>query len=388
MDNPTHGHTKRVTKPESRPPLPGLTGIRTFLALGIMFFHFTPPHITWLQPVIGSGFTYISFFLLISGFILSYNYGHRAAGLRVKEFYLARAARLYPVYLLSLAVSLHMYVEEFHVRSTREFIQGSILTPLLLQGWFPPIATFWNTVAWTLSTEAMLYLAFPYMNRMKFWPKSAGKLLGLFFGFWCMELLLPTLYFVFNPDGLTNIDRYSSGDWLRFLKYTPLPYLPIFLAGMTLGRLYGLLRLSDRVRMWMTVCAGTAVLVIFYTIIEKLPYVMLHGGALTPLFATLIVGLTGSHWVTRLLSIKPVALLGEASFCLYLLHFNTWLILHDFHVWEHLHLAQFDPWLSYLFIVLMAYFAFLFVEKPARTYLRKRWTGKPYHPMEPKEVLR
>lgn len=371
-----------VQKPERKPSLPGLTGIRTFLALGIMLFHFTPPHITWIMPMVASGFTYISFFLLISGFILSYNYGHRAATLGVKEFYLARAARLYPVYLLSLIVSLHMFVEEYHVRPLSEFIQGTILTPLLLQGWSPILATFWNTVAWTLSTEAMLYLAFPFLNRMSIWPKSPKKLIALFFGFWCLELVIPSLYYFINPDGLAHIDRYSYGYWLRFMKYTPLPYLPIFLAGMTLGRLNSMVKLTDRTKMWMAMGAAAVVITIFYTVIDKLPYVMLHGGAMTPIFATLILGLTGTHWMARLLSLKPIAILGEASFCLYLLHFNTWLLLHDFHIWEKVGLVRFDPWISYIFILIVAYAAFRFVEKPSREYLRMKWVGRPPHKMD------
>ena len=93
------------TATERKPPLPGLTGVRTFLALGIMFFHFTPPHATYVRPVIEAGFTYISFFLLISGFVLAYNYAHRADTLKPGKFYAARLSRLYPVYLLSLIVS-------------------------------------------------------------------------------------------------------------------------------------------------------------------------------------------------------------------------------------------------------------------------------------------
>jgi len=371
-------------KPVRKPPLPGLTGIRTFLALGIMLFHFTPPHMSWAMPVIASGFTYISFFLLISGFILSYNYGHRADTLRVREFYLARLARLYPVYLLSLAVSLEMFAQEWHYQTHANFWLGTLLTPLLLQGWHPMLATFWNTVAWTLSTEAMLYLAFPFLNRAKWWPKKPSHLLGLFVVFWICELVVPTTYLLLNPDGLASIDRYSYGFWIRALKYTPLPYLPIFLAGMTLGRIHALVPLSDRARMLMAAGAGSVVLLIFYTFVEKLPYVMLHGGLLTPLFAMLIFGLTGTHWISRTLAVRPIELLGEASFCLYLLHFNTWILLHYFHVWETLRLTVLDPWISYVALIFIAYLAFRYVETPSRRYLLSRWLGRAPVPVPAK----
>ena len=367
--------------PERKPPLPGLTGVRTFLALGIMFFHFTPPYASYVRPVIEAGFTYISFFLLISGFVLAYNYAHRAHTLKPGRFYAARLSRLYPVYLLSLIVSLAMLHSEWQVRPHGEFLRGALLTPLLLQGWSPTLATFWNTVAWTLATEAMLYLAFPFIIRMTWWPKEPKKLLLLFAGFWVWELVLPTAYILLNPDGLQNIDRYSSGYWLRALKYTPLPFLPIFLAGITLGRLHAAKPVSDRAKMWMALSAIVTVLGIFYFAVPHLPYVLLHGGLITPIFALLVFGLTGTHWIARTLGWGPIAAFGRASLCLYLLHFNTWIVLHQFRVPERLHVQALDPWFSYCVMLAFAYLAFLLVERPAQTFLLTRYVYKAPPPV-------
>lgn len=375
--------------PDRKPPLPGLTGVRTFLAIGILFFHYTPPHATYVRPVIEAGFTYIGCFLLISGFVLSYNYAHRADTIKVGRFYAARASRLYPVYFLSLLVSLGMLHAEWMARSRGEFWAGFVLTPLLLQGWSPSLATFWNTVAWTLSTEAMLYLAFPFINRAKWWPKDAKRLLLLFFGFWACELVLPTLYMSFNPDHLSDIDRYSSGWWLRLYKYTPLAYVPIFLAGVTLGRLNNAKPLADRTRMWMAVSASVFILLVFYFAVPHLPYVLLHGGLLTPVFATLILGLTGVHWLSKSLGWGPLGVFGRASFCLYLLHFNTWTLLHDHHVPERLHLEAWDPWVSYAIILLVAYLGYRLVERPVQGYLLTHYvykTPKPVLPESPAQT--
>ena len=367
---------------ERKPPLPGLTGVRTFLALGIMFFHFTPPHATYVRPMIEAGFTYISFFLLISGFVLAYNYAHRADTLKPGRFYAARLSRLYPVYLLSLVVSLAMLHMEWLGRPHAEFWRGALLTPFLLQGWSPTLATFWNTVAWTLATEAMLYLAFPHFIRMKWWPRQPKQLLLLFGAFWLWEMVLPSLYIWLNPDGLHNIDRYSSGYWLRALKYTPLPFLPIFLAGMTLGRLHAVTDVSDRTKMWLALSAMAVVTFIFYFAVPHLPYVLLHGGLITPIFAMLVFGLTGTHWITRALGWGPIAAFGRASLCLYLLHFNTWIVLHEFHIPERLHAQQFDPWFSYAVMLTFAYTAFRFIERPIQSFLLTRYVYKAPPPMQ------
>ena len=380
MAQPLAAALAMPSAPERKPPLPGLTGVRTFLAIGIMFFHFTPPLPVLVRPVIEAGFTYISFFLLISGFVLAYNYAHRADTLRPAKFYAARLSRLYPVYLLSLLVSLEMLHSEWTMRPIGEFLRGALLTPVLLQGWSPTLSTFWNTVAWTLATEAMLYLAFPYIIRMKFWPRSAGKLLLLFAGFWLWELLLPTVYVLLNPDGLHDINRYSSGYWLRALKYTPLPFLPIFLAGITLGRLHAVIELSSRVALALTVIAGCGIFGAFYFLVPHVPYVMLHGGLLTPVFALLVLGLTGVHVISRVLGWGPIAGFGRASLCLYLLHFNTWITLHDHHIPERLGVARLDPWISYVFILCFAYAAYRLVEHPAQKYLLTNFVYKEPKP--------
>ena len=84
-----------------KPQLPALTGVRTLLAVNIMLFHFTPPHMKYLYPVIDNSYVFVGFFFLLSGFVLAYNYADRPA-LDKRQFWRARFARLYPIYLLSL----------------------------------------------------------------------------------------------------------------------------------------------------------------------------------------------------------------------------------------------------------------------------------------------
>ena len=135
----------------------------------------TPKDFGWLAPVVDNGYTSVSFFLLLSGFILAYNYSDRAARgeMAIGKFWLARFSRLYPVYVFSLIVSLSMLATEFHAQSMPLFIGGIGLTLLLVQGWSPTLSTFWNTPAWTMSTEAFFYLIFPLAVRWKR-PQQAG----------------------------------------------------------------------------------------------------------------------------------------------------------------------------------------------------------------------
>ena len=66
---------------EMRKParLNALTGLRCFAAVNIVFFHFSNPQ--WfgpLAPVVNAGYASVSFFILLSGFVLAYNYAARA----------------------------------------------------------------------------------------------------------------------------------------------------------------------------------------------------------------------------------------------------------------------------------------------------------------------
>ena len=239
-----------------RPALPALTGIRSLLALTIMLFHFTPNGLTWaahprftLYPLINIGYVFVSFFFVISGFILYYNYAHRPGGVGAVDFWVARASRLYPVYLLTLIVSIPMLATEWQARSHTQFVLGVITTPLLIQGFFPRLAIFWNTVSWTLSCEVALYLLFPWIVKVRL-PKSVGKLIALLATFWLLGMLPHAIYLWTNPDHLVQApDRYSTGVYIDFLKYTPLPYLCTFLCGIILGKIHEEAKLGVRGRM-------------------------------------------------------------------------------------------------------------------------------------------
>jgi peptidoglycan/LPS O-acetylase OafA/YrhL len=83
--------------------------MRALAALNILFFHFSDPKIFGpFAPVVDNGYVSVSFFLLLSGFVLAYNYRERAdRGLmRARTFWKARFSRIYPVYLFSLLMSV------------------------------------------------------------------------------------------------------------------------------------------------------------------------------------------------------------------------------------------------------------------------------------------
>jgi peptidoglycan/LPS O-acetylase OafA/YrhL len=366
--------TTPLVKPARKPPLPALTGIRTLLAFNIVLFHFTPPYLGPIRPFVEHGFVFVNVFFLISGFILSYNYFDRGASLVKRDFWMARFSRLYPVYLLVLIISLPMLELEWHARSSTEFWQGLVLTPLLLQGWSPSLATFWNTVAWTLSCEMAFYAVFPWLIRLP-WPRRPSRLVLTILVLWIIDLLPAVLYLHLNPDHLPGgiVDRYTSTTFVRFLKYTPLPYAATFLTGIALSRLQLLVEITERQRMAIAASALAGLGLFFYFASERVPYLVLHGGVLLPLFAVLVFGLSGPHAISSIFSWGPLLLIGESSYCLYLLHFNAFVLIHQYHLPERLHVTALDPWISYAALIGLSIFIYRYFENPVRRAILNRF---------------
>ena len=157
--------------------LKALTGLRCFAAINIVFFHFSNPQwFGWLAPVVNAGYASVSYFILLSGFVLGYNYNARArAGeLDTVRFYKARFTRLYPIYLLSLLLAWRVVPLEYGAPHPRHVLDRAWCSRrCCCRAGFRRIATFLNTPAWTMSAESFYYVLFPWMARWKT-PSAAG----------------------------------------------------------------------------------------------------------------------------------------------------------------------------------------------------------------------
>ena len=351
--------------------LNALTGLRCFAAINIVFFHFSNPQwFGFMAPVVNAGFASVSFFILLSGFVLAYNYAGRArAGeLDKMRFWEARLTRLYPIYLLSLLLSWRVVRLEYGAHTHGMFWLGMVLTPLLLQGWVPSLATFLNTPAWTMSAESFYYVLFPWMARLKR-PESVQRQLATMAWVWMVGMVPGALYIALNPDGIAHPNRWSWGPWLQALKYTPLPHLASFFFGVLLANLDEMVGRSSRVRLSLGIFGFAAT----FGILEmgpRVPYAIEHDGLLMPFFGCIVLGLAGNNKLADALSWRPLVFVGEASYCLYLLHFNLWNMIHDSHILNRLGLSRLDPWISYVVLIALAVAALHLVEKPAQRLLR------------------
>lgn len=82
--------------------LDSLTALRWFAALAVFGRHSVRP-VGFLQHLIPQGATAVSFFFVLSGFVLAWSWrdGDTARG-----FYRRRAARVYPAYVVAVVLGL------------------------------------------------------------------------------------------------------------------------------------------------------------------------------------------------------------------------------------------------------------------------------------------
>src|SRR5208282_955959 len=119
--------------------------------------------------------------------------------------------------------------------------------------------------------------------------------------------------------------------------------------------------------------ASLIALAAFYAgAVSHAPFILMHGGLMMPLFAALMIGLSGPNPIASVFSWRPLMLLGQASYCLFLLHFNFINMVHIYHLADRLHVAAFDPWITYAATILLAFAALHLVEGPARNAILHR----------------
>ncbi|MDG4896139.1 acyltransferase family protein [Mesorhizobium sp. WSM4976] len=112
-----------------------LTSLRFFAAVYVLAFHSVDingaPRL--IANFVKNGYLGVSFFFLLSGFILTHSYvGRMPHWDDVGRFAVARFARIYPVYLLALAVALPL------ARGLFDYPLASLATLGLIQAWGAP----------------------------------------------------------------------------------------------------------------------------------------------------------------------------------------------------------------------------------------------------------
>ena len=175
------------------------------------------------QIVADAGDLGVSFFFVLSGFVLTWS---ARTGLRVWRYWRARFARVYPAHLVALALALAgLAVTDRVPPAINELL---LKTVLLIQAWDPREYVYLalNPVTWSLSCEVAFYLAFPLLHAGLRRVGSAGL--------WGLALLL--VAGVWLMPALAEVAL--APEYRRWFVYAfPLSRMLEFTLGIVLARL-------------------------------------------------------------------------------------------------------------------------------------------------------
>jgi peptidoglycan/LPS O-acetylase OafA/YrhL len=375
-----------------KPLLTELTSARFIAAMAVVIGHFAD--MLALPPIVArfiSGGIGVSFFFVLSGFILCYRYWDTFSnGVRANDFrmyFVARIARIYPLYVLALVLITGLYFAVVTIRPGAINFPANVVTSWLanlfaLQTFAPTVATqqFWNAPSWSISTEFGFYLLLPFILALiaKYIRDTASLVLLLGFTI-AMGIVAQATTMImvlgFQMDRVILLDHFAS----RNIFWR----LPEFVVGVITARLlYGghLSWLSEKSHRNLLLAMSVA----FVVALNLAPWpengqsfmimrqFRLDLGYMIP-FACVVVSLAaGPTFLSNVLQRPFSETLGEASYGLYILHWTPWMGL----TMGHAAGMPVTPAMTAIAIVLTVLFSvasFLWFERPLRVAIRQRF---------------
>lgn len=298
--------------------LPPLTGIRFYAALFVFLSHVSLlPQMESLTAgylIFDAGVVGVSFFFVLSGFILTYNYADVfRSGVTVanyERFVWGRLTKIYPVHLFALAIILPIAMFSPNL----PFDWRALPIHLLMLQCFlpftqPAYVKFLNVPSWSISCEWFFYLLAPIviffaLGRRRRWVPVVGAAVYICGIAW------------FLRDGQTDSSRFYyvySFASSRMLE---------FLAGIFLARFF-LTSTTPNLRTFSVLAqvAGIALIIAGAAYRKYAPWPFWGGLLYIPGSSLLILGLAyGRGALVTHLSGRWLHTLGTASFSLYMIH--------------------------------------------------------------------
>jgi len=354
-----------------------LTSLRFFAAalivVGHGFPYFQTPSFAQQIPL-NQG---VSFFFVLSGFILAYVYPKLPTLKDVLHFLWARFSRIWPAHIAALLLMLCVVPSALWYVSASHPIGYTIANVLMVHSWIPFRESYLglNGVSWSISTELFFYLCFPFLiyQWQKTWPI---KIILVTF-------LLLSIIVISNILQLPSSSSYPGIGTFALVYVNPLSRLFEFTLGIISYRLfYAMKQQANKlsfgeaslievfivslviITMWMTKhLASNDDLTL---LIGQAGIVWLESSGTSIMFSILIVTFAFQRGILSVILKHPIlVLLGEISFSLYLVH-TIVLKYFDSHGLLTKDYGYFFYW---VFSILFAYLIFRTTEIPLRKFL-------------------
>lgn len=340
-----------------------LTSLRFVFAFMVFMSHaplFEEEHNPFLYHLFKEGYVGVSFFFILSGFILSYTYQNRFTthNITKRTFYTARFARIYPLHLLTLLIWVYMRKDH---PINKDYITNFISNIFLAQSFYPTDHIRFNAVAWSLSDEMFFYLLFPFI--VGWFVTARNKLLAVFAGSTFLILMLCPIF-----------SGHRNEEWF-FYAFPPVRLLD-FVWGILL---YNLCNRVKSGKKWKPRGTLPEVLVLiifllFYFSAYFIPQVYRHSlWYWIPVGLLISVFFFNSGCISKILSNRRLVLLGEISFAFYMVHtIVLWYVKRAFFLLDIQILDLVIFILGVIISVVVSLFSFKYFETPVNKWLKKK----------------
>lgn len=393
-------HKRPLARELSEPRFYELDILRGVAALMVVVFHYKHfllisdtmgfdvahlPFAVALAPLYVYGQFFVELFFSISGYVFFWLYASAISDRHTgaKTFFIARFARLYPLYLATLIFVaagqglftwMHGHTFIYHNNTPGSFV----LNLLMVQEWLPHAAMSFNGPSWSISVEVFLYLLFfilclTRLNRplILIAVIALGILFKLVFASAASDFGRGVPSFFLGGLVFHVVTALRASDRAAWNRWTGLGLV------WSLPPLWGLAYAGGAG--WLT---GVPAPFGYLFSTDTFVYVVL------PL-TLLYLGLRQGQWRARALqpqSLHRIAWIGDASYSLYLLHFplqlTVMLVMARYS--DGVRLAVFSSPLFFLAFFAMAiglaWLSFRYFEMPARRYLKLRMTRRLAQP--------
>ena len=309
--------------------LDALTGLRFVAAFAVFLFHSRERFQidSWKLGTLGSAA--VAFFFVLSGFILTYVYGESLTRESLRNFFVARFARIWPVHVATLLLFIVVLRgRSFPVDGSEAL--SAVRQLFLLQTWSSSLEGVLqlNGVSWSISVEFLFYALFPFLCLLT--RRSLLKVYALVVLGTAAALALAEVWVRLDPEALPQART--------IFHFAPPTRLFEFTTGIVAARWFGAAAGARRsvvfdtaLELGVLALACGAFWIVNYTPAlyrldqalgsRVLSGYLNHGPAYAlPFTAVIVVFARSRGLVARVLSLPGFVYLGEISYAFYMVH--------------------------------------------------------------------
>ena len=375
----------------SHKKIPVLDAFRFFASVLVVLVHY---EVIFGESVVYGTFatTAVSWFFIVSGFILSYTYPSLDSLQDYRRFYLHRIIRIYPVYFLaivvsSLFVSLNYLAigDEFFSEVNRPFelihdlpeqkeaafFTLATLRHLVFAQSVGSVETFklvFNGPLWSIVLEIYFYLAFPLLLLMIKPLNTMTRIIVAFIMGYLLQLLLIQVnlpeaesYDVIN----LNVPVYTN-PFIRGIE---------FIFGMLLYKVFtfwDLQKIVGRSNWTPTILTVLLYVIVVIYVHDNIPYQYSSFFLVVPFVTIMIYALLRLQWHPANHIVRYCTTLGGISYVLYSFHWPLMEIIRFYNLLPRMSVQFMQPVLVMLALLVVSYLIYRFVETPIRRALYRK----------------